>query len=81
MRTTVTMDDEVHEFAAYYARARGLTLSAAISELIRKARAAPSPTAEQIRILPNGFPTFPPTGGTITSEDVKRLEAEEFEPK
>ena len=37
MRTTITLDDDVHEFAAYYARARGITLSAAIDELIRKA--------------------------------------------
>ncbi|MGB6973639.1 MAG: hypothetical protein WBD67_03045 [Terracidiphilus sp.] len=81
MRTTVTMDDEVHEYAAYYARARGLTLSAAVSELIRKARNAPTPAADGIRILPNGFPIFPPTGRTITIEDVKRLEEEEFEPK
>ena len=81
MRTTVTMDEEAHEYAAYYARARGLTLSAAINELIRKAREAKEPAEEGILILPNGFPIFPPTGGTITSEDVKRLEAEEFEPE
>lgn len=77
----MTMDDETHEYATYYAHARGLTLSAAISELIRKAREAKEPTAEGILILPNGLPIFPPTGGTITSEDVKRLEAEEFEPR
>jgi hypothetical protein len=80
MRTTITIDDETHEFAAYYARARGLTLSAAIDELIRKAQAAPAPKPD-IRIGPNGLPMFPPTGRTITAEMVKKLEEEEFDPK
>ena len=80
MRTTITLSDETHDFASYYAQARGLTLGAAIDELIQKAQAAP-PQAVELHFLPNGFPTFPPTGGTITSEDVKRLEQEEFEPR
>jgi hypothetical protein len=80
MRTTITLDDDVHEFAAYYARVRGLTLSAAIDELIRKAQAAPAPKPE-ILIGPNGLPMFPPTGRTITAEMVKKLEEEEYDPK
>ena len=82
MRTTVTMDDEVHEYAAYYARARGLTLGAAISELVRKARDAKEPIPD-IRRSPNGFPMFPPTGkgGELTTEMVKKLEEEEFDPE
>lgn len=80
MRTTVTLDDQTHEFAAYYARARGLTLGAAIDELIRKAQSAPEPKVE-LRTGPNGLPMFPPTGRTITAEMVKKLEDEEFDPK
>ncbi|MGH9607986.1 MAG: hypothetical protein ACRD3N_20045 [Terracidiphilus sp.] len=80
MRTTITLDDETHEFAAYYARARGLTLSAAVDELIRKAQDRPA-TKPDIRIGPNGLPMFPPTGRTITAEMVKKLEEEEFDPK
>ena len=80
MRTTITLTDETHEFAAYYARSRGLTLSAAIEELIRKAESSPKPKPD-IRIGPNGLPMFPPTGRTITSEMVKKLEEEEFDPK
>lgn len=81
MRTTVTMNDEVHEYAAYYARARGLTLGAAVDELIRKAREAKEPKPD-IRTSPNGFPMFPPsgTGGVLTTEMVKKLEEEEFDP-
>lgn len=81
MRTTITLADETHEFAAYYARVRGLTLSAAIDELIRKAQAPPEPEDPDIRIGPNGLPMFPPTEGRITSEMVKKLEEEEFDPK
>ncbi len=80
MRTTITLNDETHEFAAYYARARGLTLSAAIDELIRKAQAPPPPTPE-IRRSPNGLPLLPRTGRVITSEMVKKLEEEEFDPE
>jgi hypothetical protein len=80
MRTTVTLDDETHEFAAYYARARGLSLSAAINELIRKAERGPVQEPE-IVWSPEGIPMFPPTGQRITSEMVKQLEEEEFDPK
>lgn len=77
MRTTITLNENTHSFASYYAQARGLTLSAAIDELIRKAQAAPP----EIQYSPNGFPMFPPTGRTITDEMVKQLAEEEFDPK
>lgn len=80
VRTTITLDDDVHEFAVVYARARGITLSAAISELIRKAEASPPPEPD-IRWSESGLPMFPPTGKTITTEMVKRLEEEPFDPK
>lgn len=76
----MTLDDETHEFAAYYARARGLSLSAAINELIRKAELGPVQEPEIIWSA-EGIPMFPPTGRRITSEMVKRLEEEEFDPK
>jgi hypothetical protein len=83
MRTTITLDNETHEFAAYYARARGLSLSAAISELIKKAEATPARAPEDFKIerSPNGLPLLPRTGRTITSEMVKQLQEDEFDPK
>lgn len=83
MRTTITLPDETHDFASYYARMRGLTLSAAIDELIRKAQSAPAPKPEAFEFerSPNGLPLLPRTGRTITSEMVKQLEEEEFDPK
>jgi hypothetical protein len=80
MRTSVTLDEDVHEFASSYAHGRGISLSAALNELVRKAESAPTPEPD-IRIGPNGLPMFPPTGGIITSELVKKLDEEEFDPK
>ena len=82
MRTTITLNDETHTFASYYARARGLTLSAAIDELIHKAQTAPEPKPEII-FSSDGFPMFPPsrTGRVITDEMVKKIEEEGFDPK
>jgi hypothetical protein len=81
MRTTVTLKRETHAYARYYAQARGLTLGAALDELIQNAQAATPASVPEIQFLPNGLPIFPPTGRTITSEEVKRLEADEYEPK
>ena len=81
MRTTVNLAPETHEFVSYYASARGISLSAAIDELIRKAQAAPPPNPPEIHRAPNGFPIFPPTGRTITAEMIKKLDEEDFDPK
>ena len=82
MRTSINLDDQVHEFASVYADARGMTLSAAINELIRKAALAPEPKPE-IVFSPEGFPMFPPSGSgrVVTDEMVTRLEEEAFDPQ
>jgi hypothetical protein len=80
MRTTIKLDDDVHEFATYYANAKGISLSAAMNELVRKAE-KPQDREPLIVFSADGFPMFPPTEGTITSEMVKKIEEEEFDPK
>lgn len=82
MRTTITLDDDVHEFVSYYASAKGITLSAAMNELVRKAENSPPPPPH-IVFSPDGFPMFPPIGNgrVITDEMVKKLEEEEYDPK
>jgi hypothetical protein len=80
MRTTISLDDETHEFAAYYARARGISLSTAINELIRKAETAPPPPSPKLEYSEIGLPMLPRTGRTITCEMVKKLEEEEYDP-
>ena len=75
MRTNVTLDEDVHQFASVYARAKGITLGAAIGELIRKAEATPPP-APDIRRSASGLPMFPPTGKVLTSQMIKEAESE-----
>jgi hypothetical protein len=76
MRTSVNLEQDTHEFASIYAAAKGITLSAAINELIRKAQTAPPPTPPEIWISESGLPMFPPTGRVITSDMVKEAESE-----
>jgi hypothetical protein len=82
MRTTISLTDETHAYAHYYAQARGITLSAAINELIGKAQ-SPAERKPEIVFSEDGFPMFPPsgTGWIITDELVKQIEEEEFDPK
>jgi hypothetical protein len=83
MRTTITLDEDTHEFATIYAQAKGISLSAAINELIQtaqEAKEAPKPAPELLR-GPNGLPMFPPAGGRLTAEMIKKFEEEEFDPK
>jgi hypothetical protein len=79
MRTTISLDDDVHEFARYYATARGISLSAALNELIRNADKSQG-REPRIVYSPEGFPMFPPAEGIVTSKMVKQLEEEEFDP-
>lgn len=83
MRTTVNLDDDTHGFVRYYARAKGISFSAAIDELVRKAQTpAPEPKPE-ILYTSDGFPMFPPSGNgrVMTDEMVRKLDEEEFDPK
>ncbi|MGP8250976.1 MAG: CopG family transcriptional regulator [Terracidiphilus sp.] len=77
MRTTITLDDDVHEFVTYFAHSQGISLSAAITELIRKAQTTPEPRPEIRRGL-NGMPLLPRSGRTITSEMVKQFSEDDL---
>ncbi|MFP5229736.1 MAG: hypothetical protein ACLGXA_19150 [Acidobacteriota bacterium] len=75
MRTNLNLDDDVHQVVSVYASARGISLGAAIGELVRKADAIP-PRPPDIAHSPNGLPCFPPTGKVLTPEMVKEAESE-----
>jgi hypothetical protein len=73
MRTTVTLDEDIYQLATLYAKGRGVTLGAALSELARKGtqpQSAESATAGLVR-APNGLLIIPARGRVITSEMVK----------
>ena len=74
MRTTLSLDDDVFELVRSYAENRSLAIGKAVSELVRRGLAAPVKT----RVV-NGLVVFdvPKNTEPVTTELVKRLEAEE----
>lgn len=73
MRTTLTLDDDVFELAARQARLRGVSLGRAVSDLLRKGLNAPTPAREKDGLVVFDLPADSPT---VTTDDVRRLEAE-----
>jgi predicted transcriptional regulator len=73
MRTSITLDDDVYQLASLYAAGRGITLSAAINEAVRKFGETPRPASgsSRIKTLPNGLKVFAANGRVITPEMVK----------
>jgi hypothetical protein len=81
MRTSVTLDDDVYQLATLYSKGRGITLGAALGELVRKGSTAPyseSPSPRLVR-APNGLLVFASQGRVITSEMVKSAQEDEVE--
>jgi hypothetical protein len=77
MRTSITLDDETHDFASVYAQARGITLGAALGELVRKARTAPNSAVSSIKTLPGGLPVFRSRGRKLTPEMVREAQEDD----
>ncbi len=80
MRTTVNLAADVYSFASVYAGAKGITLSAAISELVRRAEQAPAPGSDSPRLKRNshGYLVIAGTGDALTPEMVKEASEDEF---
>jgi len=74
MRTTLSLDDDIFQLVKGYAENRSLAMGKAVSELVRRGLSAPVKT----RVV-NGLVVFdvPENSAPVTSELVKRLEAEE----
>lgn len=81
MRTTVTLDDEIYDLATLYAKGKGITLGAAIGELVRKGESALQATDShsELERAPNGLLVFKSRGRVITSEMVKAYQEDEIE--
>ena len=75
MRTTLNLDDDVFQLVKTYAENRSLAMGKALSELVRRGLNAPV----KKRVV-NGLVIFdvPADSEPVTSELVKRLEAEEW---
>ncbi len=73
VRTSITLEEDVYQIAKLYAKGRGLTLGAAIGQLIQK----PAVFTSRINHAPNGFPLLPRTGRVITPDLVKELSEDE----
>jgi hypothetical protein len=78
MRTSISLEDDVHELASLYAKGRGITLSATINEAVRKLT-QPKPEPSPLKTLPNGLRVFAATGKVITPEMVKAFQEDEIE--
>lgn len=73
MRTTVDLPEDLHRIAASLARDTGRSLSATVTDLVRRGLDAPSSGATVKRR--NGFPVVS-VGRTLTTDDVRRLDDE-----
>ena len=80
MRLTVNLDPDVYDFTSAYAGAKGITLSAALSELVRKAEQAPGPGGDSPRLKMNeyGYLVIAGTGDVLTPEMVKEASEDEL---
>jgi hypothetical protein len=74
VRTTLNLDDDIVQVVKTYAENRSLAMGKALSELVRRGLNAPVKTRSV-----NGLIVFdvPQDGDLVTTELVKRLEAEE----
>ena len=74
------LDADVYSFAQAYAGAKGISLSAAIGELVRRAEQAPEPAEVSGRLETNeyGYLVIAKTGNVLTPEMVKAASEDEL---
>jgi hypothetical protein len=81
MRANVNLDTDAYDFASAYARAKGIPLGAAISELLRRAERLPEQQGNSLSRLkrtPRGYLVKAKTGKAITPETVKEASEDDF---
>ncbi len=84
MRTTLTLEDDAYEIAQLCAYGKGVSLGAAVSELVRRGQQAyeveqTRPFEEQggLVLAETGIYTFPPSNRVITDAMVRAALEEE----
>jgi hypothetical protein len=80
MRLTVNLDADVYSFTSAYAGAKGISLSSALSELVRRAEHVPEPGGDSPRLKtgPHGYLVISGTGDRLTPEMVKEASEDEL---
>jgi hypothetical protein len=81
MRTSVNIDTDAYDFASAYAHAKGITLGAAISELLRRAEHAPEQNlgrSGRLKESPHGYLVIAKRGKVITPEMVKEASEDDL---
>ena len=80
IRMTVNLDPDVYRFASAYAGAKGITLSAAIGELVHRAERAPEPGSDSPRLKRNehGYLEIAETDHVLTPAMVKEASEDEL---
>lgn len=73
MRTTLAIDDDVFEIVSRQAKLRGLSLGKTMSDLVRRGLNAPTPSRDEGGLVVFHLPADSPT---VTTEEVRRIEAE-----
>ncbi|HEY6846791.1 MAG TPA: hypothetical protein VI320_11300 [Terracidiphilus sp.] len=77
---TVNLDPDVYSFTSTYAGAKGITLSAALSELVRRAEKVPEPGSDSpgLKTSPHGYLVIAGTGDVLTPEMLKEAVEDEL---
>jgi hypothetical protein len=80
MRLTVNLDPDVYNLTFAYAGAKGITLSAALGELVRSAELAPEPGTDSPRLKrsDHGYFVIAGTGDVLSSAMVKKASEDEL---
>lgn len=73
MRANVNLETDAYTIASTYARAKGIALGAAISELLRRAEQAPAPPSPLLVTNRRGLLVKAKAGRVVTPEMVKEL--------
>lgn len=79
MRTNVNLEADAYTFASMYARARGIALGAAITELLRRAEQAPEPPSPMLITNQRGLLIKAKAGRVVTPEMVKELSEDDLD--
>lgn len=80
MRMTVNLDPDVYSFTSAYAGAKGITLSAAIGELVRRAEqvSEPGSNSPKLKMNEHGYLEILETGNVLTPAMVKKASEDEL---